>query len=195
MKRPGKGGGGKRGGGRGQKPTQPGKPTMGPRRLEPPSDKVLDATAALEELEKRRRAAVAKAALTLDQVDAEILRLLLQHPSITQEQIGEVIGFTRQTVNERINAPKFQAALQVAARSALEIFESNKARAARKLGALIDSPDDHVAIRASIAHMWPHIHGELKDKTAGDFVTFIQEAYELAQQGRPAPAADDQTGT
>lgn len=172
--------GGKNGGGR--------KVTKGDAPRPPTLEVVENVIDARAELEKRRRAAIAKAALELDHVDGEILRLMLQYPKITQEAIGDAIGLSRKQVNGRINAPKFQNALQVATRSALEIFESNKARAARKLGSLLDSKDEHIAIRAAIAHMWPHIHGEAKDGSASDFVTFIQEAYELANAKNEPPA-------
>src|SRR5262245_35310856 len=90
------------------------------------------------EFERRKRAQLARAAIELDHVDAEILRMLLQHPTITHRQIADILGCRRQTVTVHINAPKFKRALESANRSALEIFESNKAKAARKLGQLID---------------------------------------------------------
>lgn len=163
---------------------------LGPRGLT--TDPVATAEAArqklAEEFETRKRAQIAKAAIELDQLDAAILQLVLTHPSITQEQVGEIVGLTRQTVNERMNAPKFKRATQIATRSALEIFEGNKARAARVLGELLGSPDDRIKIRAAVAHMWPEIHkGE--SKTGEDFVTFIQEAFERAQ-----PPADKAAG-
>jgi predicted DNA-binding protein (UPF0251 family) len=175
--------------GRGRKPTHPDNGAKTPAGPIGVVENVIDARA---ELDRRRKQAIAKAALELDHVDGEILRLMLMHPGITQEQIGDLVGLTRQTVNERVNSPKFDRALEVSARSALEIFESNKSRAARVLGELLGSKDDRVRIRAAIAHMWPHIHGDLKDGSASDFVNFIQEAYELAK-GEPAADAPPAT--
>lgn len=163
---------------------------LGPRGLS--KDPVAIAEAArqklAEDFETRKKAQIAKAAIELDQVDGAILQLVLTHPSITQEQVGEVVGLTRQTVNERMNAAKFKRAIQIATRSALEVFEGNKARAARVLGELLGSPDDRIKIRAAVAHMWPEIHkGE--SKSGEDFVSFIQEAFERAQS--PDKAASE----
>lgn len=195
----GKQGGGKGKGPRGRKPTRPDK-VLGPRRLtdaeRAEAAKRQEAELA-EEFERRKRAQLAKAALELDPTDLAILGHALNHPGLTQEQLGDLVGLRRQAVNERMNAPKFKRALEAAGRTALEIFEANKAKAARKLGALIDSPDDRVAIRAAIAHMWPEIHREDKG-SGGDFVAFIQEAFERATgaqassaEGGPAAAAEE----
>jgi predicted DNA-binding protein (UPF0251 family) len=135
------------------------------------------------DVEKRHRAAIAKAAVELDTTDASIIRLHLMYPTMTQEQIGDVIGLSRQAVNERMNAPKFKRAVEVAVRPALEIFESNKPAAARRLGELIQSPDHHIAVRASMAHMWSEIHRNDKGNSGADFIAFIQEAYERANPG------------
>lgn len=160
----------------------------------------LSPTAALEaavdqkareavEFEKRRLASVEKAALDLDALDSAIMRYHLQFPSLTQEQLGNLVGLGREAVNARMNAPKFTRALTTANRSAIEIFNDNKRRAAVRLGQLIDDPDNKIAIRASIAHMWPHIHGEAV-AAGNDFVTFLQEAYERAGEGKPPTPPD-----
>lgn len=136
----------------------------------------------------RQRAAIEKAALELDTLDASLLRYSLQFPGLTQEQLGNLVGLGRKAVAERMHAPKFARAVATASRSALEIFGDNKRRAAVKLGELIDNPDPHIAIRASIAHMWPHIHASDDVGDANDFVKFLVEAYEQAEAQRvPMP--------
>lgn len=182
--------------GRGQKPTTSDKSAgkLGPRPIEETPEQIAAREAA--EFEARKRAAIAKAAVELDHVDGRILELMLKYPKITQEQIGDIVGLTRQTVNERVNADKFQNALKLATRAALEIFQGNQAAAARKLGALIHSKDDRIAVRASIAHLWPFIHGDKAGGGGEDFVAFIQEAYELAQEkGKGTPAEDQPAET
>ncbi len=159
--------------------------SRGPQRLAKDERRATGAKEAAElraDFERRKHQQIARAALELDHVDAEILRLMLTHPAITHHQIAACLGLARrQTVTERINASKFQRAIEIANRSALEIFEANKARAARVLGELLGSEDERVKIRAAIAHMWPHIHVHDDGKTsAADFVRFIEEAYELA---------------
>lgn len=140
-----------------------------------------------DDFERRKRQQLAKAAVDLDHVDAEILRQMLTHPAITHAQIADLLGLPRrQTVTERVNASKFKRALEIANRTALEIFEANKARAARVLGELLGSPDDRIKIRAAIAHMWPHIHAGEKGTGTEDFVTFIQEAFEQAEANKAA---------
>jgi predicted DNA-binding protein (UPF0251 family) len=173
--------------------TPGGPPGPGPRA-------VVDAKAEQErlaaEFEARKRQQLAKAAIELDAKDAEILRLHVTYPALTQEQLGEFVGLGRQAVNERMNAAKFKRAIEIASRTAVEIFEGNKAAAARKLGALINSIDDRVALRAAVAHLWPMIHSQ-KEGSGDQFVQFIQEAFELAKAGEassnsaaPAAAAD-----
>lgn len=133
-----------------------------------------------DEFKRRKRAQLAKAMLELDHVDAHILQLMLQHPKITQQTIGDSIGLGRQQVNLRIKAGKFQRALHESTRSAVELFEENKTAAARRLGTLVHHADPHVSIRACIAHLWPHIHATDERTSVADFVKFIEEAYERA---------------
>jgi predicted DNA-binding protein (UPF0251 family) len=166
---------------------------LGPRRLSNEEQRAAAVKREEElqtEFERRKRAQIAKAAIELDHVDAEILRLLLTYPSMTQEQIGDVIGLSRSAISERVNAEKFKRAIEIANRSALEVFEGNKARAARVLGELLASPDDRIKIRAAIAHMWPEIHQQDKSGGASDFVAFIQEAYELANETKSGASSE-----
>lgn len=151
-----------------------------------------------EAFERHRTQQLARAALELDPMDAEILKLAVVHPGLTQEQIGDLVGLGRQAVNERMNAEKFKRAIAIATRTAIEIFDANKAAAARKLGELIQSKNDYVSLRAAVAHLWPHIHTSAKDGGTDAFVSFVQEAFELATKSAeeeggapaaPAPAA------
>ena len=142
------------------------------------------------EFERRRAADLAKAALELDPLDLKILQLSLNFPSATQEQIGAIAGLSRKQVNLRMCAPKFRRAVEIAKRTAIEVFQNNQAKAARVLGDCLDSKDERIKIRAAIAHMWPHIHADAgKGDGKGDFVSFIQEAYEAAEAERLAKGA------
>jgi hypothetical protein len=146
----------------------------------PEQDRAAHTAEIRADFEKRKRQQLARAAIEHDAIDAEIFRIYILHPTITQKAIGALVGRTRKEINKRMNAPKFKRAVEIANRSALEVFESNKARAARVLGEMLGSPDDRVKLRAAIAHMWPHIHADTKH-TNEDFVSFIQEAYEAAE--------------
>lgn len=150
-----------------------------------------DLVAKQEDFDRRKRHQIARASIELDPVDILILEHVLLRPYLTQAEIGDLVGLGREAVNIRINSDKLKRAVAEAGRSALEIFEQNKARAARKLGKLIDDPDSRIAIRAAIAHMWPHIHAGGEGKSGDDFVRFIQEAYEQAEAAKPeaAPAS------
>lgn len=140
-----------------------------------------------EEFERRRARDEARAALDLDPTDIAILKLVLNHPTLTQEQVGALVGLGRTAVGIRMNAAKFKRAIDEAGRSALEVFQSNQARAARVLGDLLGSPDDRIKIRAAIAHMWPHIHSDSsKGDGRNDFASFVQEAFEAAQANKAA---------
>jgi hypothetical protein len=157
----------------------------------------LNAQAALDqqcaEFEKRRRQEIARAALELDATDGAILRLVVSHPSLSQQQIGEIVGLGREAVNARINAPKFKRAIQEANRSSLEVFHKNQVHAARVLGRLLDSKDERVQLRAAIVHMWPHIHARDGGGSA-DLTSLIQEAFDLAQAEKRKPGPESPTG-
>jgi hypothetical protein len=158
----------------------------------------LDAQAMLDaqrtEFERRRKQSIARAALDLDPIDGAILGLIINHPMLTQTQIGEIVGLERHAVSERMNAPKFKRAVAEANRTSLEVFEKNKTHAARVLGRLLDSKDEHVALRAAIVHMWPHIHAEGRGGAGSDLVSVIQEAYELARAEKQKPGPESPTG-
>jgi hypothetical protein len=144
------------------------------------------------EFARRRRAEVVRASLELDHVDVEILRLVLQHPGITQEQIGDLVGLRRQQVNVRMRADKFQRALRAAQRSALEIVQDNSVAAARRLGELIRHEDPRVALRACIAHLAPLLYRRVSDTEAEAFARFLEDAAALAPD-EAAPEASQRT--
>jgi len=145
------------------------------------------------EFDARKRAQLAKAELELDHVDAAIFRNVLTYPAATQKQIGDLVGLSRRAVQARMYAPKLKRALEHANRPALEIFESNKPRAARVLADLLSDPNTQVRARAAIAHLWSEIHRETGTSGGDQFVAFIQEAFDRAnakgEASEPAAAA------
>jgi hypothetical protein len=65
----------------------------------------------VDEFERRKRAQMAT--VELDHMDVAMFELIHKHPGITQEVIGDTVGLGRQSVNERMNAPKFKRAMEI----------------------------------------------------------------------------------
>jgi DNA-binding Lrp family transcriptional regulator len=138
----------------------------------------------VDAFEASRRAQSVRSTWELDGIDSRILEMQLRHPAITHREIGDILGIRRQTVTERVNAPKFKRATAIANQAARDIYLGAQAEAARKLRQLVHSEDERVALRACITLLWPIIHRPADEAHASEFARFIAEAYELAQQNK-----------
>lgn len=124
-----------------------------------------------------------------DDIDKTILNFLLNKPGMTDGEIATAIGVRRETVNRRKNRPAFQAALEESRLEPIVIFQRNQARAARKLGQLIDAKDEQVAVRAALAHLAPLLKDDRPGESGAEaFAKFLEEAYSYREQ-RKTPDA------
>jgi hypothetical protein len=96
-----------------------------------------------------------KAALIpLDEADHELIRLRLERPTITYEEMGTAIGLSVSGVKKRLYNPLFVKAIQELQRSALEVIMGARGEAARRLVQLIKSGHEPTALKASLALLY-----------------------------------------
>lgn len=119
----------------------------------------------------------------LDAVDRQMLQLVLAQPSITDTQIGAVVGLGRQAVNKRRNRRAFERAVKNEQLDALAILQRNQPKAARVLGELLASKDEDIQFKAAREHLLPLTRG---DEIAGDaadaFARFLEDAAAVARR-------------
>jgi hypothetical protein len=84
----------------------------------------------------------------LDEVDYKILQLTLDYKTLSDREIGELIGYTRQQVNLRKQKPAFKKAIELRFLKAIEILDSLKTPAAIKIGEHMESKDEKVSLKA-----------------------------------------------
>jgi len=84
----------------------------------------------------------------LDEVDYKIMRYILDYKSLTNIQIGELIGYSEKQISLRRNKPAFKKAIAVYSLKPIEILISLKPEAAIKMGKHIRSKDERVSLKA-----------------------------------------------
>lgn len=86
----------------------------------------------------------------LDAADKKLLQLMLSYPSMTNEELGSVVGLERSSVSRRTNDPKFLKALNEFYKEPLSIIEDNLRKAARVLVKALDSEDERIRVGVAI---------------------------------------------
>lgn len=90
---------------------------------------------------------------TPDAIDAQLAHLLIESPSLTDQELADKLGISRQTANRRKNAQ----AVQKIIRSTLSMPEKEMRRLTKKalsrLEALLDNEDPKVKLSAILALM------------------------------------------
>lgn len=124
----------------------------------------------------------------LDEVDRQMLQLVLAQPSITDTQIGVVVGLGRQTVNRRRNRPAFEQAVKTEQLDALAILQRNQPRAAKVLGELLESRDEDIRFKAAREHLLS-LTRNVDDAAGGAdaFARFLEDAAKVAQRKKGTP--------
>lgn len=127
----------------------------------------------------------------LDDVDRAMLAVLEAKPAATDQELARAVGLVRETCNRRKHRPAFQKALKLLRLEALEVFRQNQAKAARRLGELVDSSDEEVALRASTEHLKPLLRKE--DAGGGEsgaeaFARLLEDAYSFRERKKATPA-------
>lgn len=87
----------------------------------------------------------------VDPMDLQIATLLIENPSITDHDIAEKVGISRQTVNRRRNSPSVRefvfSVLSIPQREVRRVT----AKALMRLEQLLDDPDPEIRLKATIA--------------------------------------------
>lgn len=103
---------------------------------------------------------------SLDETDKLILKLLVEHPSITDTEIGAVVNLDRKAVGARRRKEAFQNAINDFLMPAKERIQSLVDKAARKYQKLLDSHDEKVV--RNVAKDILISEGRLKNRVAID---------------------------
>lgn len=96
----------------------------------------------------------------LDEIDALMIKTLISNPSITDAELGKIIGLGRQATNERRNKPFFKAAIMEYMKPAEEIIKDMQPEAARGLRKSINDSDARVRIQAQLGALRPILGGD-----------------------------------
>jgi len=132
----------------------------------------------------------------LNDTAKKILALQLNKPAMRDADLAGALGLTRTYVNEVRNTPAYKAVYESMTLDALSIIQGNKTKAARKLGKLIDSLDDQVALKACIEHLRAELqrpNGSSDDSET--FSTFLQQviAKKRAATGTESASASEES--
>jgi len=85
-----------------------------------------------------------RAKYELDEIDRRILNLKLQHPGMTDEEIGVILDLHRVSVCNRRTKPAWQAAYAEETRPAADLINAVAEKAAKRYIALLDCDDPRV---------------------------------------------------
>lgn len=132
----------------------------------------------------------------LNETGKQILALQLNKPKMRDAELAGALGLTRSYVCQVRNTPAYKAAYEAMTLDALSIIQGNKTKAARKLGKLIDSMDDQVALKACIEHLRAELqrpNGSSDDSET--FSTFLQQviAKKRAATGTESASASEES--
>lgn len=83
-----------------------------------------------------------------DLVDETIIQMRLAKPGVALHEIAAAVGLSTRAVAERWAKPKVQEAIAFYSKKVTEILREAREKAARKIVALVDSPNANVALRA-----------------------------------------------
>ena len=88
------------------------------------------------------------AAKTLDHLDRVLLKYTVEYPSLDATKLAKILNIGVKVVRERRKDPLFQLELQKLSRTTDALLEDAAKKAVLRLVALIDSPDEEVALAA-----------------------------------------------
>lgn len=114
----------------------------------------------------------------LDNIDAQIIELMKDFPSMTDREIADVVGLSRQRVCTRRNAPKFKAKMAEINRTPEETLrEYLKEAAANYVNLAKHAGKDHGVREKANAKILTSF-GVLKNGT----ITFVDETTKLSDE-------------
>lgn len=91
----------------------------------------------------------------LDEVDKAIIRHLATYPGATQEELAAIVGFSRTGIQKRLKKPSIIRWRQEQATKFMDLLDRVQNKAIRKLERLMDSLDENVALKATLAALTP----------------------------------------
>ncbi len=86
-----------------------------------------------------------------DIVDLKITSLLIENPSLTDQEIADQIGVSRQTINRRKNSPEVKGLIHSALSIPQQEVRRLTAKALRRLEELLDHEDAKVRLAATLS--------------------------------------------
>lgn len=95
---------------------------------------------------------------SLDDKDREILKLVLQFPEISDQDISGIVEMNRSTVRFRRLKPAFKAAYNDLMQSTRELLAEAAKAGARRLIQLVKSDDKQIAVQAIKIALAPYIN-------------------------------------
>lgn len=143
-------------------------------------DAELDAREPTEEEIER-----AKMYYSLDDKDREILKLVLQYPEISDQDISAVLHMHRSTVRFRRLKPSFMAAYNDLMQSTRELLAEAAKAGARRLIQLVKCDDKQIAVQAIKIALAPYINQLQHNVSAAPiriFETSLTASGDLIQQ-------------
>lgn len=121
----------------------------------------------------------------IDEVDKQMIAAVLQAPSITNAELGALVGLKEPAARKRRNRPAFQRSFDFLVLDAVGVLQANQRRAAEKMGELLESPVEIVAYKAAEFHLKPGLARLLSDvKGAGsdagfeDWLGLLEQSYQ-----------------
>lgn len=85
----------------------------------------------------------------LDLHDHKILELSAQHPPLSDQEIGRIVGLSRSAIVRRKRRPEFQDAVKGSLRLAQDQLLGLMQRAVTEAGALLQDPDPRIRLAAA----------------------------------------------
>lgn len=84
----------------------------------------------------------------LDDIDKIIIKLKLEEPKITNQEIADRLNMSRQTISKRFNSPEVQQELENINQMHIDRFIEIREKALTRIEELIESSEDKVAVIA-----------------------------------------------
>jgi len=126
-----------------------------------------------------------QAALDLDVVDKQILKIKSLDPTLGAREIAKIVGVHFSTITRRMEKKSWREAWDAINKTTLELMELNARKAAIRIGMLIGDTDKKIAIEACKLSLLPlvnnHTHTvSVKPQTV--YKTTIQPDSTLLQE-------------
>jgi hypothetical protein len=86
-----------------------------------------------------------------DDLDQVLAQTILMRPAITDRQMAEELGLSRQAVNKRRNSKKVQSIIRAELQTSADEIQLLRKKSIRHLSLLMDHPDPRISLSAARA--------------------------------------------